>query len=240
MTTEDQLMAYVDGEASADARAEIEAALAADESLQRRVAEERRLRRHMANLYAPALREPVPERLTGLLRQDRTKVVDFKPASPAPSPSPSPWRWRALAAAAASLVLGVFVGQQLGARGAGAPDGSMLRAQGALASALQTELASSQPASAPVRIGISFTGRDGQPCRTFETADAAGLACRSDGQWRLALMTAAPGPRASEYQQAGSAAALVMSAAQEMIVGDPMTADQERQARDAGWPRGVR
>jgi len=237
MITQEQLMSYVDGEASAETRAEVEAALAADETLRRRLAEERRLRRHMANLYAPALTEPVPDRLTGLFRGEETNVVAFK----RPNPAPSPWRWLATAAAvAASLVLGVFVGQQLDMRQAGAQEASMLRAQGPLATALQTELASSQSAAAPIRIGISFTGPAGQPCRTFETADAAGLACRSDGEWRLALLASTPSPRASEYQQAGSAAGLVMSAAQEMIVGEPMSAAQERQARDAGWPRDAR
>jgi hypothetical protein len=243
MITQEQLMSYVDGEASAETRAEVEAALAADETLRRRIAEERRLRRHMANLYAPALTEPVPDRLTGLFRGEETNVVAFKRPNPAPapSPSPSPWRWLSTAAAvAASLVLGVFVGQQLDMRQAGAQEASMLRAQGTLATALQTELASSQSAAAPIRIGISFTGPDGQPCRTVETADAAGLACRSDGEWRLALLASTPSPRASEYQQAGSAAGLVMSAAQEMIVGEPMSAAQERQARDAGWPRDAR
>jgi hypothetical protein len=239
MITQEQLMSYVDGEASAETRAEVEAALAADETLRRRIAEERRLRRHMANLYAPALTEPVPDRLTGLFRGEETNVVAFK--RPNPAPSPSPWRWLSTAAAvAASLVLGVFVGQQLDMRQAGAQEASMLRAQGPLATALQTELASSQSAAAPIRIGISFTGPAGQPCRTFETDAAAGLACRSDGEWRLALLASTPGPRASEYQQAGSAAGLVMSAAQEMIVGEPMTAAQERQARDAGWPRDAR
>lgn len=238
MITQEQLMAYVDGEALAETRAEVEAALAEDETLRRRLAEERRLRRHMANLYAPALTEPVPDRLTALLRGEETNVVAFK--RPNPASSPSPWRWLATAAAvAASLVLGVFVGQRLDIRQAGTQDASMLRAKGPLATVLQTELASSQSAAAPIRIGISFTGPDGQPCRTFETGDAAGLACRSDGEWRLALVASTPSPRASEYQQAGSAAGLVMSAAQEMIVGEPMSAAQERQARDAGWPRGA-
>jgi hypothetical protein len=233
MISDERLMAYVDGEIDAEERAAIEAALADDEALRVRLAGERGLRHGLGALYDPVLDEPLPGRLTALLEQPAGRVLELgRPQRPR-------WRWAAPAAIAASLVVGVLVGQVWAPIAPKSAEGSMLQAQGALAVALETQLASTQDPSAALRIGISFRGPDGAPCRTFETAEAAGLACRADGGWRLRLVTAGSGAQRTQYQQAGSPDALVMTAAQALIVGEPMDARQEREARDGGW-RSVR
>ena len=65
-------------------------------------------------------------------------------------------------------------------------------AQGPLAAALDTQLASAQPADAATRIGLSFAAADGRLCRTFDSAALSGLACRGGEGWQL-MMTAAGG-----------------------------------------------
>lgn len=229
MITDEKLMAYVDGELSDDERKAIDAALAGDERLQERLADERRLRLGMAKIYGPTLNEKIPERLTRMLQPADDRVVPLR----RPNAVAHRWRWQNLTALAASLAIGVFMGQNL-TGGEFADTGLEVDAQ--LASALDTQLASTQGPADPVQIGISFVGPGGQPCRTFEAADWAGLACHSGGGWQLRLAAPKGSTRGAEYQQAGSASALVMGSAQELIAGEPMSAQQERQARDAGWP----
>lgn len=231
MITEEKLVAYVDGELSAEERKWVEAALAEDPILREAVAREKQLRTGLSNLYNPALEEKVPERLAALLRGPENRVVPIGK----PRPALRFPRWGQFAAIAASLVLGIFLGQSLNAPPG--MDESKFVAEAQLAEALDTQLASAQPLDAPIQVGISFVGPGGQACRTFESPNGAGLACRSEEDWQLRLF--APGQSSSrfQYEQAGSAAALVMRSAQELLVGEPMDAIEEQQARDAGWPR---
>jgi hypothetical protein len=162
-----------------------------------------------------------------------TNIVHF-----APRPKPVPL-WRGFAALAASLVLGLALGRTLLAP-AGGPVGiehGTMVAQGALADALDVQLASAQPAGAPVRMGVSFAAADGRLCRTFDSAALSGLACRGEAGWQL-MMTAAgaSGPR-GDYRQAASGNPLVAQAAQEMMAGEALDAAGERRARDSGWRR---
>lgn len=229
MITEDKLMAYVDGEVSAADRGAIDAALAQDVRLRSAVADERRMRRSLSALYDPALEEQVPERLRRLLEPADDRVVPLRRLAAVAAPR---GLWQNLTAIAASLVLGVMLGQTLldgGGEAVGLP------AQGELAAALETQLAATQTPADPIQLGISFVGPEGQPCRTFESSEAAGLACRSGGEWALRLLAPRAASPGSEYQRAGSASALVMDSAQELIVGGPMDAREERAARDAGW-----
>ncbi len=66
--SDEQLMAYVDGELDADARAQIEAAMVSDAELARRVARQQRLREKLRAAFDEVLREPVPDRLLAAAR----------------------------------------------------------------------------------------------------------------------------------------------------------------------------
>lgn len=237
MVGDEKLMAYVDGELPADERERIRAAIAQDESLQKAVAGEELLRRKLAELHSPVLEEDVPGRLTHLLESRQGSLPPLRGSSLAKSGPGAPTRWwKNVTAIAASLVLGLFLGQAL-SDPAGDESGPVAAvAQGQLAKALETQLASSQTPADPVQIGATFIGRGGHPCRTYETSASAGLACRSGGEWRLKLIAPGAGTPSTEYQQAGSSAELVMRSAQELLAEGPMGAEQERQARDAGWP----
>lgn len=61
--TDELLMAHVDGELDAEARVAVEAAIAADPELQRRVARQQALRDKLRASFDSVLAEPVPERL---------------------------------------------------------------------------------------------------------------------------------------------------------------------------------
>jgi hypothetical protein len=225
---DDLLMAFADGELDEVTRARVERAVAEDPALKARLAVQQRLRARLAAHYGPAAEEEVPERLRSMLE---TKVVRFAPARRARPV------WQNLAALAATLVLGLALGRTLTAPSPiGVERGTMV-AQGALADALETELASAQAQDAATRIGVSFAAADGRLCRTFESAAAAGLACRGDAGWQVMMASAGAGGHSGAFRQAGSGSALALAAAQEMMAGEPLDAAAERRARDSGWRR---
>jgi len=230
MIEDDLLMAYADGELDEVSRARVERAIAEDPALRGRLDQQRRLRATLAAHYGPTAEEEVPGHLRAMLE---TNVVRFAPRPP------SLPLWRGVAALAASLVLGLALGRTLLAP-AGGPirieHGTMV-AQGPLAGALDMQLASAQPADAPVRIGLSFAAADGRLCRTFHSAALSGLACRGETGWQVMMTAAGVGGPRGDYRQAGSGSPLVAQAAQELMAGEALDAAGERRARDSGWRR---
>ena len=68
--SDEQLMAYVDGELDAQQRAAIDAALAQDASLSARLEQHRSLRSRLQSAHAHMLAEPVPPHLLALLQAE--------------------------------------------------------------------------------------------------------------------------------------------------------------------------
>lgn len=232
---DDILMALVDGELDELTRTRAERAIAEDPELQARLEQQLRLRATLAAHYGPVAEESLPDRLVAMLDGN---VVDFAAARPARPARPL---WQQFAALAATLVLGLAVGLGLSGPGGtvGVEDGVIV-AQGDLAEALETQLASTQPPGAVTRIGVTFHRADGRPCRTFDSGLTAGLACRDGAGWQLIMTASGTGAPRSDYRQAGSANPLVLQAAQELMAGAPLDEAAERQARDSGWrPQGA-
>ncbi len=256
--TEDMLMAYADGELDAAGQAEVEAAMATDAGVARRIEAHRKLRAAFAGVLGGVLDEPVPERLIDAAgrRPGPTpdNVVDLarfrtKPDAPAARALP---RWLQGGAIAATVLACVLAGRywlspaptatptSVQAPVAVEPDGRMA-AQGALASALNDQLASSGPDGArPVVIGVSFKSNAGPYCRTFQLNQGqglAGLACREPGGWRVRMAMASPVRAATGgYRTAASETpAPVLDMVQTMIAGDPLDAKAEAMAKAADW-----
>jgi hypothetical protein len=230
--TEDMLVAYADGEIDEVGRRRVEQAMAADPALADRIAAHMELRSLISGHYAPVAEEPVPDRFTALLSEG-SKVVDIGEAR-----TRRQRRWPVFinaAAIAATLVIGVVVGRGMaGPQGPVGVSGGTLVAQGALADALDTQLAANQPGDATVRIGLTFRAADGRWCRSFEEMAVAGVACRHDGGWRLEQ--AVPGrAQAGAYRQASGGDERIAQAVGTIISGDAADAATERAARDAGW-----
>ena len=82
--TDEELMAYVDGELDATRCESLRQEIAASADLSRRVAEQQALRDRLRHAFDRTLNEPVPARLTDLV--SRARVVDFASAArPRPS-----------------------------------------------------------------------------------------------------------------------------------------------------------
>lgn len=237
---DDTLMAFADGELDEAQRAEIAAAMEKDPELARRVANHRELRVRVADAFSPVLGQPVPDRLVTAARgatapatQRRGEVVQFPSRGKPPG---QPWRAREWGAMAASLALGAIISWKLLSPAeplVTASNGSLV-ARGALASALDSQLASTQVETDPVRIGLSFETREGHFCRSFQLRDAgtAGLACRIEGEWRIPVTAEAA---SGDLRQATSPPPTVLQAIEARISGEALDPAGEEKARDAGW-----
>jgi hypothetical protein len=239
---DETLMAYADGELDAVQRAKIAAALEKDPALAARVEQHRALRAEVAGAFATVLKDPVPERLrvatSGAAERARGNVVQFPGRGN--RTSATPWRAREWLAMAASLVLGVVISwrafQPANPEMISAGNGA-LAARGALAKALDQQLASNQAGDGAVSIGLTFKARDGSYCRSFalRASGTAGLACRSGDEWRIPVTASADAAGGDIRPAAGAIPPAVMQAIEARIAGDPLTASDETQARDAAW-----
>ena len=238
-------MAYADGELDPAQRAEIAAAIETDPALAARVEKHRALRAEVAGAFATVLNQPVPERLHAAATVDATpaervrgNVVPF-PSRGTRAPA-TPWRAREWFAMAASLVLGVLISWRafspVSSDVITASNGALV-ARGALATALDQQLASNQANDAAVKIGLTFKARDGSYCRSFalSAGGTTGLACRMGERWQIPVTASADAAGGDFRQAAGAIPPAVMQAIEARIAGDALTAPDETKARDAGW-----
>ena len=243
------LLAFADGELAPEEAARVEAEAARDPALRARIERVRALRSALAAAYDDTLTEPPPERLTSAISggapEAEAEVIDLAPVRRRRAPygvAPLAIRWGSVAA---SLVVAFAFGRFFTASPkppalVAGPSGGLV-AQGTLAASLERQLASTQSAAAPVKIGVSFQGADGRYCRTFLTRQAhplAGLACRNPAGWqvRMAVEAAPLASAAGGYATAAAETpAPVLEAVDQSIRGQPLDAAAEAKARDAGW-----
>jgi hypothetical protein len=230
------ISAFIDGELPPDEVRRVEAALRDRPDLSAYVEQQHALRMELTNALAPALDAPIPDRFMTALAE--TPVSWRWRISYALSQGPRNLIWAGLPAAAA-LACGLLIGVAIERNGnidmiTGAHGG--LVAQGALANALSDKLASE--AGPGPSVGVSFRAKDGRYCRTFETTNAAGVACRDTKNWAVAALTAAPAEANGQaaYRPAASAMPdLIRKAVSGMIDGAPFDANAEREARNKNW-----
>ena len=240
--SEETLMAYADNELDSETRAAVEAAMATDPEVARRVAQHKALRGRLRVAFDKVLDEPPPQRLIDAARGVPAvrREGNVIPLRRRPPPRRALPQWAALAA---SLILGVLIGQALlRTSGTAEPvtsrDGQLL-ASGVLAQTLSDQLAGTPAQDTSVRIGVSFKSKDGDYCRTFalrESTMLAGLACRKGDDWRVQVLAQGGSASGSGYRQAGSEMPRsVMQAVDDSIAGEPLDAHAEAAARDRNW-----
>jgi hypothetical protein len=246
--SEETLMAYADNELDSQTRSAVEAAMADDPEIARRIAQHKALRSRLKATFDKVLDEPPPQRLVDAARgvpavRREGNVIPLRRRQTQRTV------WPQWATMAASLVIGFVIGQMfLRTPTAGAPiasrNGEVL-ASGTLAQALSDQLASTQAPDAPVKIGASFKSKTGDYCRTFTmhaSTTLAGLACHDHNDWRVQVLAQNPQSESTStgaktsYRQAGSEMPRsVQQAVDENIAGDPLDAHAEALARDVRW-----
>ncbi len=244
---DETLMAYADGELDEAQRAEIAAAIAKDPELARRVEKHRALRAKISGAFGDVLRQPVPEHLEAAARgtrqagpSPRGKIVRF-PTRVTRAPS-APWSGRQWFAMAASLALGMFLSwrflaPQGGGSGEIVSEHGALVAKGELAKALDTQLASNQPADSAVLVGLTLPSQDRGFCRTFvlRASSTAGLACHGEQGWRIPVMQSVQSQGGDLRQAAAALTPAILEAISEHTQGEALDASGESAARDARW-----
>jgi len=209
MTTfsDETVMRYVDGELDEETSALLEAELATDADLNRRLEMFAETRMAAQEALRPMLDEPVPEQL----RASVEAMVAKAKAPPADQSAPigtgkarllSPANdWIRLAAAACiAAVLGVVAGMMLGDR---EPTNGLQIADigdGSLAAALRSVPTGSEKAldGGAFKAIASFRDNRQALCREFEVAMAGNsrvtsVACVEAGQWKLRFAVSLPG-----------------------------------------------
>ena len=177
--TEEIIMAYADGELDDSTRFEVELAMRQDPLLAEKIRQHQVLRSSVFGAFSGTLSEEVPQRLQAAARTgkvvhlDSVRQLRTPPPAP-PAPEKQGWSWPQWGALAATLAVGVLAGA-IGSQGLGGgaqlaavdAGSGALKAEGRLAQALGAQLASTAPADAAVRVGVSFVARDGNYCRSF-------------------------------------------------------------------------
>ena len=225
--TPEQLAAYADGELDDVTAARMRREIEADPVMAQQLAQLTALRGMLADRFDPILAEPVPVQLSQPL-VEAAKVVDLSAVRAARQTlwQRPVFRLAAGSAIAASLVAVLMIGQR-----PAAPSGY---ADTQLAAALDGTL-SGQTASDGTELLLSFRTADGSACRGYSGKAASGIACRDAQGWKIRQTGASGTKSTSEYQQAGSASAAIMAAAQDLAAGPALDAAAEEAARKSGW-----
>jgi hypothetical protein len=256
--SDEVLIAYADGELAEPVRSEVARAVQADPQVAARLARHQAVRAQVGACggakEAPLLRSVGGSAGAGAARPNVIDMAAERAARHAPPTLPSqmlpvtpprvPRSWHRWAGLAAALALGGVLGagmllasdDTVTLAQVGGIDGALVAA-GALDTALSKQLANLSQ-DGPVRMGLSFVGKDGNYCRSFQLDRAAGLACRNARRWQLAMLVQTP-------QRAPGAARLslyatppeVVAAIDARIVGAALDARGEQIALRLGWQR---
>jgi hypothetical protein len=215
----DQLQAFIDGKLAAEEASGVAEKIAQDPELAAYVEDQRALK---AALASPAI---------GALARAKDRAAALSAS------------WIPAAAMAAGIALGVALAGSFGIGTEMRASNGALIAQGELAHVLTAALSSDDKAQARIRVGASFWSKNGAFCRSFVTRGGggnslAGLACRDGGGWRIPIMAAVEAEARRDSPVGALLPSSVRAIMENLIVGEPLSEDAERQARAQGWRPG--
>jgi hypothetical protein len=258
MVSDEELMAYVDGELEPPDRARVEAAAARDARVAQRLERAQRMQSLLSQAFPLPSQQENPsaglsaaiDKLAANPPAPSEKVTAFAGRRAAPRPALRNW------ALAASVVFAVAGGMFFwnAARedaahlvvendaGIIAPNNPLFAALEGASSATTYDAGGSGDSVRPI---LTFAANDGRFCREFEVrsgeATSVGLACRGDSQWRLEILLPSSGEgfgasggyaTASGYNEKALAAVV-----DSLMQGEPLDAEAERGLIERRWQR---
>jgi surface antigen len=249
--TDEELVAFADGEADEATATRIEEALESDPALAERLEAFTATRRILRKHLGPVAQEPVPEHLTRFVMAGGVAPAaagSTAPARPLPRASASIWRLP-IAATVAALAAG-SLGYLAGTTGNQGANGAFLPPLAAADTALNRALTGAAD-NTVVAWSDTASGRSGTLtirashkvragfCRTFGLADAAGarfggVACRSGEGWRTEVV-AAEGETTGGYAPASGMARAVDAFLDAAEADDPLPPAEVAQQITRGW-----
>jgi hypothetical protein len=213
----DTLQAFIDGQLPPEEASAVAAQVAADPELAAYVEDQKALKAALSSPAAMWMRRVGDRVATGTAS------------------------WIPAVALAAGIALGVVLAGSFGIGTDVRSQNGSLIAQGELAQALTSALPGEENAarSGVTRVGASFWSKNAVFCRTFASKPnapnaLAGIACREGGAWRIVATSAL----APDDEGAGDSLVLpasIRGVMENLIVGEPLSGDAERQARGQGW-----
>ncbi|MCY6381195.1 anti-sigma factor family protein [Hoeflea prorocentri] len=216
--SDEELMAFADGQLDPDKQAAVERAIDADEEVAARVAALMESGTMAKDGLKPLLDEPVPASLTAAVESmvnQQSNVTAFPGRARATPPMRQ--RWALPLAASIALVAGAIGGYFVGSPSQNTTGGLKMAdlAQPGIVTALNSVASGAESALSDgerFRAIASYRGADGALCREFEVDHAddttvVGVACRPSETWTLQF-TVVAGENASGYAPASSLEAL--------------------------------
>lgn len=229
MINDPDFYAWLDGELGEPQASLMAARVAADPELAAFAKQHRALGTRLTAAFAQIVAAPVPQRLSDAAHP-QAEVIDFAAARERRR------RWSVTSlAAAASLALGLALGVALpsGGNDSFVSRGDQLAASGALAGALDGQLASAGEQDG-IRIGLSFKDQSGRFCRSFTAAAQSGLACRARDAWAIEGLVAGQGG-SGDYRMASGLDPVLGGLIDSRIAGEPLDSISETNAVRQGW-----
>jgi hypothetical protein len=229
------LSALLDGELSIDDAAALRRRLTRDPQLSRRLEELQEVDEGLRGAYGGIAQERLPAQVLGLLpaeHRSRARV---------------PWQVAAGLGLAAGILLTLLVLARVHAPG---PPGLLLeRGEVERGSALEAAL-ETDPSGRSHPLGrawsatprLTFRSVEGAPCRVADLRGERGsmeaLACRRDGDWKVALLgpLTDPGSSSGAYRPAtGTATSGIDAAVAALASGEPLDRGREAAWISSGW-----
>jgi hypothetical protein len=250
--SDEELMAYADGELEAERARQIEQACLSDTRIAARVEMFRASRRLLSDAFVSVLDEPVPESLLKSIQDLNDTATD---ALPAGKIRPKVRRRRPLfmpALAASFALTGAFTAGWLLHPAASLPGTTSALSASVAPLAQAVEIALEQTGSGEIAHGringtavdilpLSTVAEGGSYCREFDVVQTGnsgnptlrGIACRDQQHWVARVLASQPSATASEnsYQTASGGVDLT----QMLGHSTALSADQERDLIARGW-----
>jgi hypothetical protein len=259
MVSDEELMAYMDGELEPADRARIEAAAARDAQLAKRLEQAQRMHALMGQAFPlpPTQEAPSPglaaaiDKLAANPPAPSQKITAFPGRRPTPRPAIAR-NWALAASVVFAVAGGMFFwnsAREDAAHLVVENDAGIIAPNNPLFAALESTPSATtydtNSAGDSVRPILSFAANDGRFCREFEVrsgeATSVGLACRGDGEWRLEVLLPAGGEGfgasggyapASGYNEKALAAVV-----DSLMQSEPLDAEAERALIERRWQR---
>jgi len=229
--TEEEIVAYLDGELSDAAHVAFEARIADDPALAEAVRRHRETVERVRAAYSDYREPAFDARALESLGLGDPNVVEL--AAVRERRGLNPW-WAS--AIAASLVGGILIGRFMPTgRDFIADRNGQLIAAASLDKALTGQ---NDGGGGAIELGLTFRTASGY-CRTFRLAKAyAGLACRAEHRWSIPALVKdrIEEPRSADFRLAGEDfPPALMAEVDARIVGTPLTPAEVTKARRADW-----
>lgn len=234
--SDEDLMAFADGECGTELKGRIEAAMQIDQTLTNRIDMFRSSATMLKSAFPPIANKSADDALATMIRNSSKAVEPELTSNVVQFPvskKPRPFIWQQAIAASVVLATGIAGGYLLGSPKPGQETSfASLNVPAEVSRVLKTLPSgqSTNTASGELTVIASFKDAQGHFCREYESSAGGGakivtVACKRDASWQVVLQATLPAPT-DTFLPAGGAQALE-AFLQSAGMNEPLSADEE-------------